>query len=317
MRYKAFSYSLILFSFLSFNLDRAQACESCTIPRIGRVSELEKGNLKKPWFFDFTFEQQNWDERPALDAHELHDEGHHVHNKTHEEFYHFTLGANPWENLTLLAEIPYVVRGFIEIEDHDRLGEKEESKGISDLNVLATYRFLTQGENYLGAVGGVKFPVGETKETNSQNVRFEPELQPGTGSYDYPLGVVYQIRVNSFVFRGNAIYVIKTEGDQDFEFGDLFSTSLFLDYIVNPGNNAFETKIGLDLNFQYEEKQVDRDVEVPDSGGTTLFLGPALTIKANDNVLIFGNFLFPIHQNLGGVHQELDFVWNAGAKVIW
>lgn len=313
MRYKAFLYSLILFSLLSFNLDRAQACESCTIPRIGRVSEMEKD--KKPWFFDFTFEQQNWDERPARDAHELHEEGHHVHNKTHEEFYHFTLGANLWERATLLAEIPYVVRGSIEIEDHDRLGEKEESEGVGDLNFFSTYRFLEQDGNYLGAVGGIKFPTGETKETNSQNVRFEPELQPGTGSYDYPLGVVYQLRVNSFVFRGNAIYVIKTEGDQDFEFGDLFSTSLFLDYIVNPG--AFETKIGLDLNFQHEEKQVDRGTEVADSGGTTLFLGPALTIKANDNVSVFGNILFPVHQNLGGVHQELDFVWNVGTKVSW
>lgn len=317
MRCKAFLYSLILLSFLNFNLDKAQACESCTIPRIGRVAELEKGNLGKPWFFDFTFEQQNWDEKPAEGAHELHEEGHHVHNKTHEEFYHFTLGANPLENLTLLAEIPYVVRGSIEIEDHDRLGEKEESEGIGDLNVIVTYRFLRRDNNYLGAVGGIKFPTGETKETNSQNVRFEPELQPGTGSYDYPLGVVYQLQVNSFVFRGNAIYVFKTEGDQDFEFGDLFSTSLFLDYIVNPGNNAFETKIGLDLNFQHEEKQVDHGEEVADSGGTTFFLGPALTIKANDNVSVFGNILFPVHQNLGGVHQELDFVWNAGTKITW
>lgn len=308
---------LILLSFFSFNLDNARACESCTIPRIGREAEFEKDNLKKPWFFDFTFEQQQWDERPAREAHELHDKGHHVHNKTHEEFYHFTLGVNAWENVTLLAEIPYVVRGSIEIEDHDRLGKKEKSEGIGDLNLLLIYRFLKRGENSLGAVGGVKFPTGETKEKNSRNVRFEPELQPGTGSYDTPLGVVYQLKVNSFVFRGNVIYVIKTKGDQNFEFGDLFSMSLFLDYIVNPGSNAFETKIGLDLNFQHEKKQTNRGREEADSGGTTLFVGPALTVKANDNVLVFGNFLFPIYQNLGGVHQELDFVWTAGAKVTW
>lgn len=129
--------------------------------------------------------------------------------------------------------------------------------------------------------------------------------------------MVYQLWVNSFVFRGNAIYIIKMEGDQDFEFGDLFSTSLFLDYIVNPGSNTFEIKVGLDLNFQHEEKQVDHGEEVADSGGTTLFLGPAVTIKANDNVSVFGNILFPVHQNLGGVHQELDFVWNTGAKITW
>ena len=105
MHTKAFLYSFILLSFLSFNFEKAQACESCTIPRIGRVENVGKDG-QKPWFFDFTFEQQNWDERSAIDAHELHDEGHHVHNKTHEEFYHFTLGANPREDVTILAEMP-------------------------------------------------------------------------------------------------------------------------------------------------------------------------------------------------------------------
>ena len=55
----------------------------------------------------------------------------------------------------------------------------------------------------------------------------------------------------------------------------------------------------------YEDKQIDRGEKVTDSGGTTLFLGPALTVKANDNVSVFGNVLFPVHQNLGGVHQEI------------
>jgi hypothetical protein len=313
---KTFLFLLFLFSLFVFDPKPAGACESCVIPNLGRRTGFEKETLAKPWFFDFTFEQQNWDERPALEAHELHEEGHHIHNKTHEEFYHFTLGANPSEKVTFFAEIPYVVRGLTEVEDHDRVGEKEVSEGIGDLNCFLTYRFLRQGENYLGAVGGVKFPTGETKELNSQKVRFEPELQPGTGSYDYPFGAVYQLRVNSFVFRGNAVYVIKTQGDQDFEWGDLFSTSLFIDYIIHSGNNA-ETKIGLDLNFQHEGKQSHHGSKINDSGGTTLFLGPALTIKAGDHVWIFVNFLFPVHQNLGGVHQELDFVWSAGAKVNW
>lgn len=291
--------------------------DSSTIPSLGREDGSLFEEKEKRWFFDFTFEQRHWDEIPAREAHELHEEGHHIHDKTHEEFYHFFLGLNLFENFNLTTEIPYVVRGFIEIEDHERLGEKETSKGWGDLNLLGTYRFLKEGENYLGAVGGVKFPTGETKGKNSQGIRLDPEFQPGTSSYDYPIGVVYQYTISPFIVRGNIIYVIKTEGDQDFEFGDLFSTSLFLDYVMNPSGNGFQVVIGLDLNFQYEEKQEERGLKVTDSGGTALFLGPALKVQLNDNVSLFGNILFPVHQNLGGVHQEVDFVWSLGARIAW
>lgn len=315
MRHKIFFFSFLLALFSSFHLDQALACESCTIPRMGR--EIETQGAQKPWFVDVTFEQQNWDERPAEVAHELHEEGHHIHNKTHEEFYHFTLGATPQESLTLLAELPYVVRHSTEIEDHDRLGEKEESQGVGDLSVFALYQFLRQNKNYLGVLGGIKFPTGQTEEENSQGVLFEPELQPGTGSYDYPVGLIYQVDANPFILRGNAIYVLKTEGDQEFAFGDLFSTSLFLDYQLLPEWKGVEMKTGLDLNFQHEQKQIEEGEKVSDSGGSTLLLGPTLSIQAGEQVSVFTNLLFPVYQNLGGEHQELDFVWTGGAKVRW
>jgi hypothetical protein len=309
---------IIVFFFLAFLVasKEVSACEACTIPNLGRHEGITVSESKdKKWFFKYLYEQQDWDEIPASEAHELHEDGHHIHDKTKEEFHHFSLGGKLTDQLTVYTDIPYVIRNSIEIEDHDRLGANEKSEGIGDLNVIGDYRFFQDDQSSAGFVGGVKFPTGETDEKNSAGTRFEPELQPGTGSYDYILGGIYQYQKDRFKFLGNLAYVFKTEGDQDYEFGDLLSSSLFFDYLINPNSRSFKTEIGLNANFQHEQKHEDHGSSVKDSGGTTFLLGPLVSIEAMPNTSLFGSILFPVHQDLGGVHQELDYTWTAGGKL--
>jgi hypothetical protein len=79
----------------------------------------------------------------------------------------------------------------------------------------------------------------------------------------------------------------------------------------------FNTKVGIDANLQYEQKQKDNGSKVSDSGGTTILLGPALNIGVTQDIAIFSSVMFPVYQNLGGVHQELDYTWTLGAKLNW
>ncbi len=310
---RRFIFFIILF-LGCFAAGTAFACDSCacTLARSG----FDPGDLKKPFFFDFTFEQQKWEKQDALAAHELHHLGHHVHNKTHEEFYYFAFGANPSESWTLLFELPYVVRSSIQVDAHRRVGQHEVSEGLGDLKATATYRFLKNENGFLGAIGGVKFPTGETRELNPVGVRFEPELQPGSGSYDYIAGLAFQGPLGSGQFHGNVLYTFRTEGDQEFRFGDAFSAYLILDAPVLARKKR-ELRLGADVNLQIEDKQREEGIEIADSGGTTLLIGPSANACLAPNLSIFGNILFPVYQDLGGVHQELDFVWNAGCKLTW
>ena len=311
-------FSVIFLALFCFIEGLVFACETCSIPRLGREDGVTiKEGRDKRWFVKYVFEQHNWKEKPAAEANNLHEAGHHFHDKTTEEFYHFTLGNHPSDNFTLLLEMPYVVRHSLEIEDMDRLGQKEESDGFGDLSLIGDYRFFKASDMSLSAVTGIKLPSGYTKEKNSAGERFEPELQPGTGSIDYLFGGIYRQEADRLSLVANAIYALKSEGSQHFKFGDFISTSLFVDYLFNPQSKIFKTKIGLDANFQYEQRQYNRGTKVADSGGTTLFLGPSLETKANGNISGFGSFLFPVYQNLGGVHQELDYAVNAGLKVDW
>ncbi|HTL70135.1 MAG TPA: hypothetical protein VL404_02470 [Candidatus Eisenbacteria bacterium] len=290
-----------------------EACDGCgcTLARCG----LSESEAARRWFFDFTVEGQNWDKRDSAGAHTLHHQGHHVHNKTSETFYHHALGFNATDRLTVLAELPYVRRLSTEVDSHARLGHKEFSEGVGDLDVTLTWRFLRNEEGFLGLVGGVKFPTGSTTELNSGGDRFEPELQPGSGSYDGKTGLAFRRQAGPWRFQGNALYTWKTEGDQEFEYGDAFSSYLVADRAV--GRIAPGLRAGADLKFESAGKDREAGVRQADSGGETLLAGPSVTWEAGPDVSLFGNFLFPVYQELGGVHQEVDFAWNAGCKILW
>ncbi len=293
----------------------ASACESCScsLSRAG----ADPMYLSDKTFFDFTQEGVNWNTQSAQDAHRQHHEGHHVHNKTHEEFYHFSLGTNVTEDVTLLAELPYIVRSSTEVDSHATLGKHETSQGLGDGKLSAIWRFWREHGNFLGALIGVKLPTGSTGELTSQGILFEPELQPGSGSADGTAGAVFQWDPGPFMVHGNVAYTFRTEGAQDFEHGDLFSSYVSFERCLNPGSKDGRVTLGADMNLQIEQKQTHDGFEIADSGGTTVLLGPSLKIQANDHVAVLANFLLPVDQELGGVHQELDFVWNASIKISW
>lgn len=307
-----------LFLFLFFAAVPAFACDSCLCTVLGRRDAVEKDDKGRvPVYFEYLLEQQNWNTMTAAEAHTLHHQGHHVHNKTHEEYHHLQAGFEPHERVTILADMPYVVRESIEIHGHRRLGQQQVSEGWGDLHLVGVWRAVQNETGFVGPTAGVKFPTGGTKELNPDGERYEPELQPGSGSYDLPVGGVFRASHGAVTFSGNAIYIFKTEGDQDYEFGDVLTASLVTDLCLNPSHADFRTSVGLDINFQHEEKHKEAGVASPDSGGDVLLAGPALTIKVNENSLLYGTFLFPVAQNMGGVHQELDHVWTAGARIKW
>ncbi|MCA9407304.1 MAG: hypothetical protein KC733_01335 [Candidatus Omnitrophica bacterium] len=302
---------------LVFAVVESNACEVCTVPRLGRQEKLVNlEDEQHQWFFDFVYEQQNWNELPAEDAHELHHDGHDVHDKTMEEFYHFAFGRRLNENISLRFEIPYVVRRSIGIE-HDTLGNKETSRGIGDLKAMFSYRIIEQESFAADIIGGVQFPTGQTHEKDSAGSRFEPELQPGSGAYDYLAGGLFEYHLTPFIIKGNATYSFKNEGAQNYKFGSVFSAGLFMDYVINSEAEKFKTKLGIDINYQLAQKDEANGEKDPDSGGQTILAGPTITVEALEDLVLFGTFLYPVYQNLGGLHQELNFVWTLGVKLIF
>ncbi len=294
----------------------AYACSTCTIGQLGKEGAVTSAESQdKKWYFEYLFEQQNWDKMDARDAHNLHHAGHHFHDKTIEDMHHFKMGGHVTEDLNVFVDFPYVVRRSLEVDDHDILGSKQESKGLGDLHLIGDHRFWHDDAQALSAIAGIKFPSGSTEEKNSAGTLFEPELQPGTGSYDYILGGAYKVQGDRASAVANTSYVWTTRGEQEFEAGDVFTLSLAADYLVNPQARYFKTRAGIDAVFQNEQKQQEDGVETDDSGGQTLLSGPIIKVEGNPNLGLSGSLLFPVYQHLGGVHQELDLTWTLAGEL--
>lgn len=309
----------------------AYACSTCTIGQLGKgtASAMSESGDKK-WYFEYLFEQQNWDKMDARDAHELHEDGHDFHDKTTEDIHHFKMGRYLAEDLNVFIDLPYVIRQSLEVDSHSILGSKQESQGLGDLHLFGNYRFWQDDARALSAVAGIKFPSGATEEKNSVGTLFEPELQPGSGSYDYILGGIHKVQRGRSSVIANTSYVWTTRGAQEFEFGDVTTVSLAADYLLNPQARYLKTRVGIDAVFQNEEEQRKDGVKVNDSGGQTLLLGPIVKAQGlpvplrgtysagrqgNPYLGLTGSLLFPVYQHLGGVHQELDLTWTLAGEL--
>lgn len=279
------------------------ACESCAIVYLGK-KEKPAGENKQRLTAKVFYENQDWAEIPAAEAHQLHHQGHDAHDKQDEQVIHAIINAQLFDRFSVEADIPYVRRHYIEIDSHAHLGENQISKGLGDVTLTGDYSLVTSEDKTFGILAGIKFPSGKIDEETSFGSLVEPELQPGTGSYDYIAGLTGSAHPGAADFSVSAVYVYKTEGDQNFRFGNLFSVSLYAGKRFDLKDNL-QLKTGLMISNQLEQKQHNDGDEVKDSGGYTMLIGPQAGLSCQ-NVSLDISFLAPAVQNLGGTHQKLD-----------
>ncbi|MDT8281935.1 MAG: transporter, partial [Gammaproteobacteria bacterium] len=96
------------------------------------------------------------------------------------------------DKLSVSTRLPYIKR------DNIREGEVEggvpevhvhgDSSGFGDLLVLTQYKVSDSKKFDVSMQLGVKTPTGETHEKDNDNIRFETEFQPGSGSWDFLIG---------------------------------------------------------------------------------------------------------------------------------
>ncbi len=310
---------------------RAEACDTCacafnykkakaggssgafiTTPT---ASTMGKGSAS----VGFLFEHQRYNAIPARDAHALHHAGHDVHGKNHEESYQLSLGYGLLDNLDVFLVAPVVSRSSIQIHDHATLGADERATGLGDARIVGKYRMWDQGG--VGSQGvdaalllGVKAPTGETSDEDGAGEKFEPELQPGSGSWDVQTGFAVSKGLNRYVSASGAFqYVYRGEGAQEFDAGDLFRLDVGISHALRPLGECPNAGLVLELHNQWALRDRSRESdEVLDSGGTTILLSPGISAELTPNVSVFFAMPFPVYQNLGGQHEELNYEAIAG-----
>ncbi len=263
----------------------------------------------------FAFEYVRYNSIPAANAHQLHHQGRDVHGKNHEQSYDFNLGYGVLEDLDLYLSAPIVSKNSIEIHDHANLGKKERATGFGDMRLSGHYRFW---KKYVEAavLAGIKFPTGLTTAKRKSGDKFAPELQPGTGSWDGQFGIAVS---RSFKKRFSAAtsfeYLLNGEGAQNQKAGDAFRYNVAGSYAIRDLGTTPNLSVILELNNEWASKDHSREEDrVFDSGGTTIFLAPGVSVQLTRHISIFCSSPIPIYQNLGGEHEEKKFELIVGSS---
>jgi len=229
---------------------------------------------------------------------------------------------SPWydENfntIQLWARIPIVkkvqISALVPYHFHNRESAtgNQNISGIGDITVLGMYQLYqtlkdsTVFVHTLQAGGGIKVPTGKFDEAN--NGSFNPSYQVGTGSWDYLLATEYIIRRKQFGLNAMLNYVIKTENDKNYQFGNQFNYGGTFFYLYEKNNLSFAPQLGFAGevfadNYQHNQK-------VRNTAGD-IFMGKIGFEIGKNKFSLGANYMLPITQNLTNGNVEANYRWS-------
>lgn len=242
----------------------------------------------------------------------------------------FSLSYGATENVSISARLPYVKRENI------REGELEggmpeahthgDSSGVGDLLLLGQY-MVQQRANFNAAILlGVKAPTGETAVRDDDNIRFETEFQPGTGSWDFLLGASVSKSSGNLGYHANVLYNKTTEGSQSTKIADAIAYNTALTYRLNNhathnhhhdnANNTGGLKwdFSLELNGDTRRKNKIAGISENNSGGTTIYISPGFRVSS-EKLSGFIAYGIPVVENQNGTQTDVDSRIVAGVSL--
>lgn len=180
--------------------------------------------------------------------------------------------------------------------------------GLGDVTLMALYRIFQTKDSiatYQHRVlvgGGVKVPTGKYDSENNGSVN--PSFQVGTGSWDYTLATEYIARKGNWGLNTAVNYILKTENDKNYKFGDQFNYGSTLFYSTMINNLILVPQVGL-AGETYKSNQ-EFSQNVPLTKGDVFFgkVGIELGYQKFSTGI---NAMLPINQHLTGGRVEANY----------
>ncbi|WP_346238390.1 transporter [Niabella insulamsoli] len=212
-------------------------------------------------------------------------------------------GWNLSDKVRVMTTVPY------SFNQKTNDGGRAYKSGLGDISVFGFYQVLNTRKTVSGKEssrlmvqslwlgGGVKLATGKYDPTSRQAEAPTANLfQLGTGSYDFNLNAMYDIRLQDAGLNINGNYKLNTANQFDYQYGDKASMNAQLYY-------KFRTKhmimIAPNAGIQYEHSQTDRDdnIKVITSGGN-LVMGTLGLETAFGKCAVGANYQTPLSQSL-------------------
>jgi hypothetical protein len=208
-------------------------------------------------------------------------------------------GINVTRNFRLMASVPY------SFDERSNQGTTITKNGPGDISFSAFYQLIHSRKQVsdkllvqsLWIGGGLKLPTGNynplSKSTSAESANL---FQLGTGSTDFTLTALYDIRLQDAGFNLNGSYRINTVNAYQYQYGNKFSVSAQFYYKFKIEKNL---TISPNAGMLSEKGQQDTDHSIPvDISGGNLILGSLGAELAYKKIAVGGNWQTPLTQNL-------------------
>lgn len=230
----------------------------------------------------------------------------------------FVLGYGVTPDLAVFGAVPYRHKE-LDVTLPGGTRSKRDTSGIGDVRLFGRYTVFKHnapGRSFrVAPFFGVELPTGDDHDKDGLG-RLPATLQLGSGSWDPFGGVVATYQTLAFQVDLQAGYKINGEAN-DFEFGDEQRLDASLQYRLWPGEigsgvPAFVYGV-LEANFVHRDKNKIAAVADPNSGGSSLRIGPGLQYISKRWILE-AMVQAPVFQDMNGTALKDDLTVRAGFR---
>ena len=179
----------------------------------------------------------------------------------------------PLDRFTFTLDVPVVWNRIVSRHEDERT--RSTLSGLGDISLASSVVLWRDRpvlpSRWLEGRVWLKAPTGRD-ETEVDGER-DPHLQPGTGSWDFGVGLAGVQRMEWGSLYGSVFRRWNEPGSLDYEYGDVWLASLGLEAPLG----HLLGRPGLDFRYAgYDESDGER---YEDSGGAILYAAPSLRVK--------------------------------------
>jgi len=208
-------------------------------------------------------------------------------------------GWNIGKKFRLMATIPY------SFDEKRQQGIRLTKNGPGDVSVTGYYQLISSRKTvgskllvqslWIGA--GIKAPTGKYIATDrSDNAKTANLFQLGTGSTDFTLSALYDLRLQDAGINTLAAWKLNTTNSAGYNYGNKLNVTTQLYYKFRVKDRL---TIAPNAGIQYENSGKDIDhAFIADISGGELVMGTIGLEMWYKNIAIGGSFQTPFSQNL-------------------
>lgn len=217
-----------------------------------------------------------------------------------------------WARIPILKKVQLSVLVPFQFHNRENIDGKQNISGLGDITLLGMYQLYQtkKDSTFFGHTlltgGGIKFPTGKFNETNNTGA-VNQSYQVGTGSWDFQLLTEYIIRHKKIGFNTTLNYIIKSENEKYYRYGNQLNYAGTLFYLYEKNDISIAPQLGFAgelYGSNYQHKQ-----ELKDTSGDILFSKIGFEI-GRKKLSIGANTMLPINQNLAGGNMKANYRWS-------